>query len=320
MRSLTTVTLMVVITALTLVSPKVSLAWNDAGHKITTYIAWKQMTPQARAKAVEILLAAPEDSMLGAYFSGDSSRSLDVRNLEIFTVASTWPDIVRDRKFPVRYEKYHRSNWHYQNTFWTTKNGKPEFTESPEGVDGGRLIEKLGEFEKALADPNVPNSEKAIALAWFLHLAGDIHQPLHASGRITPEEPKGDQGGNLFSLSPKGTPREQAMNLHWYWDSIVTYVVDRKDACDSEYLPPLAASMSTKFPLSRFGTSMMSASFEDWKMESAKLAMTRVFPATLERGKMPGDAYKQNAMKVSEERLALAGFRIAEILNRIFSK
>lgn len=306
--------------ALFALSPSRSLAWNDAGHKITTYIAWKQMTPKARARAVELLLAAPEDSMLSAYFSGDSSRSLEIRNLEIFTVASTWPDIVRDRKFPVRFEKYHRSNWHYQNTFWRMNGGKAEFAPQPEGVDGGKLIEKLAEFEKTLADPNTTNAEKAIALAWFLHLAGDIHQPLHASGRITEEEPKGDQGGNLFTLTPKGTPRDQSMNLHWYWDSIVTAAIDRKDACDSEYLPPLATSMSAKFPLSSFGAPMISATFEDWRMESAKLAMTRVFPSTLERGKMPSDSYKQDALKISEERLALAGHRIAETLNRIFGK
>jgi hypothetical protein len=307
----------VALALLVLVSPMDSLAWNDAGHKITSYIAWKQMTPQARAKAVELLMAAPEDSMLSAYFSGDSSRSLEIRNLEIFTFASTWPDVVRDRKFPVRYEKYHRSNWHYQNTFWTTRDGKPEFTENPEGVDGGKLIEKLAEFEKTLADPNASNSDKAIALAWFLHLAGDIHQPLHASGRITDVEPKGDLGGNLFLLTPAGTPRDQQMNLHWYWDSIVTYAVDRKDACDGDYLPPLAASMSVKFPVSGFGKSLISASFGDWKLESAKLAMTRVFPSTLERGRMPDAKYKEDALRISEERLAASGHRIAAILNRV---
>ena len=320
MKHVTAVTSAFFLITLLLTLPTSSLAWNDAGHKITTYVAWKQMTPQARAKAVALLLSAPEDSMLGAYFSGDSSRSLEIRNLEIFTVASTWPDIVRDRKFPVRYEKYHRSNWHYQNTFWAYKDGKAEFVAHPEGVDGGRLIEKLGEFEKVLADPKAPDSEKAIALAWFLHLAGDIHQPLHASGRITEEEPKGDQGGNLFQLTPKGTPRDQQMNLHWYWDSIVTGAIDRKDACDSDYLPPIASSLSTKFPSSKFGPNFMSATFEDWKTESAVLAMTRVFPASLERNKMPGEAYKKDALGISEERLAAAGHRIAAVLNRIFDK
>lgn len=306
--------------ALTISSTAPILGWNDAGHKITSYIAWRQMTPQARAKAVELLMSAPEDSMLSAYFSGDSSRSLEIRNLEIFTVASTWPDIVRDRKFPVRYEKYHRSNWHYQNTFWTTKNGKPEFTPSPDGVDGGRLLEKLAEFEKIISDPAASNAEKAIALAWFLHLAGDIHQPLHASGRITDEEPKGDQGGNLFLLTPKGLPRDQQMNLHWYWDSIVTGAVDRKDDCDSEYLPPLAARMVRRHPFAKIAPALLSATFDDWRAESAQLAMTRVFSKSLERGKMPSASYEKEALKVSEERLALSGHRIAAILNRILVK
>lgn len=303
-----------VLLALTVFSPAAALGWDDAGHKITTFIAWQEMTPAARAKATEILLAAPEDSMLSAYFSGDS-RSESARQMELFMIASTWADIVRDRKFAVRYAKYHHSNWHYADTFWTEENGKIKLLGNTDG-EGGKAVEKLYEFEKLLSDPKASNADKAIALAWVLHLAGDIHQPLHASARVTDLEPKGDQGGNLFLLSPKDTPRDKQMNLHWFMDSIVGRNVLRGDACDSDYLVPIANSMIKKYPAKSADTV---ASFDVWQQESVKLTQEKVFTNELVRYQMPSEKYTKSVYELSQARLAAAGHRIAVLLNRILT-
>ena len=81
--------------------------WDDAGHKLTAYIAWERMTPQARETAVKILLSAPEDSHLSVFYLQDS-RSEAARKSELFMIASTWADIVRNRDFKNRYKKYHQ--------------------------------------------------------------------------------------------------------------------------------------------------------------------------------------------------------------------
>jgi len=293
-----------------------TLAWDDAGHKITAWIAWNQMTPKTRARVSEILLTAPEDSHLSSFFTQDS-RPLDARQRELFMIASTWPDIVRDRKFPNRYQRYHRGNWHYINTFWKRENGKIVMLDVQD-VDAGRATEKLYEFEKAIADPALSESDRAIAIAWILHIVGDIHQPLHASGRVTEQEPKGDLGGNLFLLTPEGTPRDQQVNLHWFWDSIVGRNVSRQgDDCDDSYLKQFVNDFSAKHPAVKI-SDIKDGKFDEWQMESAKLAMNSVFPETLIRNAMPSDEYKKSAMKISEERIALAGHRIAVMLNRIF--
>jgi len=296
--------------------PVTSLAWDDAGHKITAWIAWNQMTPKVRARVSEILLSAPEDSHLSSFFMQDS-RSLDARQRELFMIASTWPDIVRDRKFPNRYQRYHRGDWHYVNTFWKRENGKVVIVDVPD-VDAGRATEKLHEFAKAIADPKLSDADRAIAIAWILHIAGDIHQPLHASGRVTELEPKGDRGGNMFLLSPQGGPRDQEVNLHWFWDSIVGRNVPRPgDECDESYLGRFVGGFSAKFPAVGY-SDIKDGKFDEWQAESARLAMEEVFPDTLVRNRMPSDEYRKNAMKISEERLALAGHRIAALLNRIF--
>ncbi len=294
-------------------------AWDDTGHKLTGYIAWQQMSPNVREKVMKILLSAPEDSDLSVFYL-PGSRSDEAKKREFFMIATTWADIIRDRDFKVRYEKYHKSNWHYADTFWAQENGQVKILENP-NEEGGKAVEKLFEFEKVLKDATATNDDKAIALAWILHLGGDIHQPLHTSARVTELEPKGDQGGNLFLLTPKDTPRNQQVNLHWFWDSIVgRNTVRKNDACDADYLPPIAAKMMKKYPFAKMENRLSLGKFDVWQQESFKLATTDLFPPTLIRFQMPTENYKKNAFKISQEQIALAGYRLGAMLNQIFGQ
>ena len=289
-------------------------AWDDAGHKISAYIAWQRMSPEAREKAAKILLAAPEDSDLSVFYLQDS-RSAAAKQRELFMIAATWADIVRDRKFKERYDKYHKGNWHYSDTFWQTVNGKTEYLKDAE--EGGKAVEKLYDFEKVLRDASASDEDKAIALAWILHLGGDIHQPLHTSARVTELEPKGDQGGNLFLLTPKDAARTE--NLHWFWDSIVGRNIPRQnDACDSDYLPPLAESFMKKYPAAKMQNRLAPGQFDEWQKQSFALNQTAVFSPDLIRYQMPSAKYKKKAFNVAEQQLALAGYRLGEMLNQIF--
>ncbi len=294
------------------------LAWDDTGHKLTTYIAWERMTPQVREKVIKIILNAPEDSDLSVFYLQDS-RSAAVRQRELFMIASTWADIVRDRKFKNRFEKYHKGDWHYSDTFWRGTNGKVEILEKF-AEPKGKAVDQLFEFDKLMRDASASDADKAIALAWFLHLGGDIHQPLHTSARVTELEPKGDQGGNLFELTPKDTPREDKVNLHWYWDSIIGRNTPRlNDACDSEYIPVIAQSIIKKYPLSKMQNRLKIGKFNEWQTEGFEIAAKEFFPPTLIRYQMPSEKYKKRAFEIAQEQIALAGYRMSETLNQIFS-
>jgi hypothetical protein len=291
-------------------------AWDGTGHKIVAYIAWQQMSPAAREKAIKILLSAPEDSNLSAFYPQDS-RSTAAKQQELFMIAAYWADIIRDQKFKERF-KYHHGNWHYSDTFWTMENGQVKLIPNP-NEDGGKALEKLFDFEKVLKDPDAKDSEKAIALAWILHLGGDIHQPLHTSARVTDVEPKGDQGGNLFLLTPKDTPREKQRNLHSFWDGIIGATIPRQnDAPDAIYLPPIAAKIMKKYPVAKMQSRLELGKFDKWQQESFKLATTEVFPATLIRFQAASAAYKKRAFTISEEQIALAGYRLGAMLDQIF--
>ena len=293
-------------------------AWNDTGHKLTAYIAWEQMTPQTRERAIKILLSAPEDSDLSVFYLQDS-RSAAAKQREFFMIAATWADIVRDKNFKTRYAKYHHGNWHFLDTFWRETDGKVELVPELES-DKENAVERLFAFDKLLRDASASEADKAIALAWVLHLGGDIHQPLHDSGRVTQYDPKGDQGGNLFMLSPKDAKGEDRLNLHWYWDSIIDRNVPRaNDACDSDYLPAIAEQMMKKYPFAKMQSRLKIGKFDEWHQEGFQIASTKIYPSSLKFGEMPSENYKKMAFEIAQEQIALAGYRLGEMLNQIFA-
>ena len=296
-----------------------SYSWDDVGHKITGYIAWQRMSPTAKENVIKILRAAPEDSQLSTYFMAYGPKSNEMKGMEYFVFVPTWADVVRDRAFPVRYEKYHKSNWHYADTFWRQVDGKVEVIPSTE--PGGLGLEKLLEADKTMRDAAAKPGDKAIAIAWFLHIGGDLHQPLHTSARVTDREPKGDQGGNLFLLTPEGTKREDQVNLHWFWDSIVTRNVPYAPFCDEgTYIRSIAESYMLQYPFDSSKGNLMLGDYAGWQKEGFALANSEVFRADLKRFETPSDAYRRNAYAVSEQRLVMAGYRLGETLNGIFSK
>lgn len=304
--------------AFVLLQATLSFGWDDVGHKTTAYIAWQQMSPAAREAVIRILRTAPEDSDLSAFYMQYGAEPEDVRKLEYFMLVSTWADIVRDRAFENRYKKYHKSNWHYDDTFWKLTDGKVQILTGFE--EGGIAVNKLVEFDKALRSVSAPDKDKAIGIAWVEHLVGDIHQPLHTSARVTVQEPKGDQGGNLFLLTPEGTPREKQVNLHWFWDSIIGRNTPLKgDECERDYIISVASKIMKKHPRGSLASEIKLGEYEEWRKESFALAPTEVFSPDLVRFQMPSETYKKKAFKVSQRQLALAGYRLGDTLNQIFS-
>ncbi|MGC2238722.1 MAG: S1/P1 nuclease [Pyrinomonadaceae bacterium] len=301
---------------LILASP--AFAWDSVGHKLSAYIAWQQMTPATREKVMKIMLNASEDSGLSAFYPQDA-RSVAARQQEFFMIAAYWADIIRDQKFKER-NKYHHGNWHYSDTFWTMENGQLKLLQNP-SEDGGKALEKIFDFDKVLKNTTASDADKAVAIAWFLHLGGDIHQPLHTSARVTDLEPKGDQGGNLFLLTPKDTPREKQENLHSFWDRIIgSYIPRKNDAPDAIYLPEIGAKIMKKYPFAKMQDRLELGQYDKWQQESFKIATTEVFPPSLIRFQPAPQAYKKKAFSIAEQQIALAGYRMGATLNQIFGQ
>jgi hypothetical protein len=292
-------------------------AWNDLGHKVVSRIAWENMTPPTRAKVIALLKAAPPDADLSNLLATDA-RPLAIREQEFFLLASIWADMIRDGKFPARREKYHKSSWHYINFFWeqSTPGAAPkdrtDLKPEPENI-----VERLQYLQSFIADTTKEQSQRAIALAWVLHLVGDIHQPLHNSARVTATEPQGDRGGNLFLLDTTGA---QFRNLHSYWDGVLNLAFPQKPGeSDGVYINRMAQSILVHHPQAKMQPRLKLGKFEAWAREGYASTKSAIYPSWLRRYEMPSKKYRKHAYRVAEPAIALAGYRLAEMLNQLFA-
>lgn len=279
-------------------------AWDEFGHVVVARIAWENMTPQARDRAVQLLRAAPPGSGLGLGFpAGPLSPDQQMR---LFVTASHWPDDIRRSGHPGN--SLHRRDRHFVDTFWEQRTdfGRVMPSSLP---PFGDLLKDMPGLARQLTGSN--QGDAAMALAWIIHLVGDVHQPLHTSGRITPLDGEGDAGGNRFGL--QGRPD----NLHAYWDGVITRNHRRQQGeNDRDYLQRVAGDIAARHPRSAFTTDLAVADPVAWAGEGVVLAQRAVYRRPLRRDAQPPAAYNRSALAVAETRAALAGYRLAEVLNR----
>ncbi len=282
-------------------------AWDEVGHRVVARIAWRELRPETRVRAVALLRAAPEDAGLRALLPTDD-RDLESREREFFARAAVWADMIRDRDLEAN--RYDRPTWHYVNFFWS----RPAPDAPAELLDWplvGELLDQLERIRVSLGAPDRPAAERAIDLAWLLHLVGDLHQPLHCTARVTPQEPEGDRGGNLFRLGGDD-------NLHYFWDSIVTRRFDRREGeTDEALVDRIADTIVQAHPRSALAAELGRRDVRAWARESVDVVHATAYPATLRRGAPPGARYADAVYAAAARRIALAGYRLAALLEEL---
>ena len=252
-------------------------------------VTWEQMEDKTRSAAVELLESAPSDA-------GLALRALSPR--ELFLQAGYWPDVVRDEAWPARKEAYDRPTWHYVNHFW-----RDDGETLPEKGTLGELLERLELLGRGV--------ENGVAVAWLLHLVGDVHQPLHSSGRVTAREPKGDRGGNDFELDDP-----EAWNLHAYWDTILKRTHRKRHSEGSAaWVSRVAEELMALHPPQSLRDAIAVEDFEAWSNASAEIAMTRAYPEYLSRDAAPPARYEGEVSEIASKQVALAGYRLARLLD-----
>ena len=282
-------------------APRPARAWDDLGHMVTVRIAWSRLPAATRARIVALLAQAPADAGLA-----DLRPAADAdADLMFAAYASTWADLAR-RPEPAARHAYHRASWHYINWFWTeTASGAVEESSTlhPDSVN---IVSELRRQSAIVADTTRPAGERAIALAWVLHLAGDITQPLHTSSRVTPDHLDGDRGGNLFLL-------DRPMSLHWYWDRTLSERHPRESGeGDDAYVARVAALVAPRAPADTMG-----ADVERWARGAFALAEHDVYCCGIVEGSAAPPEYLTHADAIAEPAIALAGVRLAALLERL---
>jgi S1/P1 Nuclease len=293
-------------------------AWNSTGHELVAMIAYDQLSPQTRSKICDVLKHHPR---LSEDLLHDTNRAPD-DNLAMFLRAATWPDIVRYPAHPMNHTEHH-PHWHYVDFPFDLDGVK-----GPQPVtqwDGhsfpDNLIQAMQMLTAQLSDPQIAPGRKAIDLCWVEHLVGDIHQPLHATSMFSKEYPHGDQGGNqvMIRTSPSIT-----MPLHTFWDDVEGL------SLDPNVIRKTADRIEAEHPAAQLKDRVADLSVVDWAKESAALAKSVAYlNGTLPHATkaqwiddpsstpaLPA-GYERKALETADLRVALAGYRLAAVLENI---
>ncbi len=200
--------------------------------------------------------------------------------------ASTYADEIKsDRSFS-RY-----SNWHYVNYPLDSTYALSEKSEYGDIVRGSEYCISV------LRNPGSTREEKEFHLKLLVHFIGDLHQPMHA-GRSE------DRGGNDIQVRWFN----RGSNLHRVWDSDM---IESYGMSFSELAEELLRT-STR----QQREAAMAGSIVDWVEESHVLAK-KVY-ASVEKGEKLSYRYSYDYKEVMFERLRLAGWRLAYVLNEVF--
>ncbi|MBA2656888.1 MAG: S1/P1 nuclease [Tatlockia sp.] len=153
---------------------------------------------------------------------------------------------------------------------------------------------------------SVDDFSKGFNLRILIHVVGDLHQPLHAASQYSLSLPRGDKGGNLVKL--KANPI--APNLHSYWDKGGGFL--RSKPYTNKQLKKKAEHIEKKWPCF---VEKMNLDPKVWAQESHQLAVNKAYGLT--KGEKPDYQYQLMVKNISEQRLAIAGCRLAALLNKI---
>ncbi len=298
------------------------MAWGPIGHMAVANVAYQKLTPGAKTRVLDLLRLNPEYASWEKQIPAGTSA--EDRDRMIFMMASNWADDIKgdprysddgpDPNIPdgatssqnVGYaDLYRHRYWHFVDIPFS-----PDHTALP-AVPTPNIQTQIVAF-RAVLNSSQPDELKSYDLVWLVHLVGDIHQPLHATTRITKAKPKGDAGGNGVKLFGDAAP-----NLHAYWDDLAGFDCDfckNKSRCIDR---AMVFSKRLKAPAAM---AVRQTDPAEWARESLAAARSEVYRLPIEVSSgpytiVPQSAYDTAAYRLAQQRIALAGARLAEVLN-----
>jgi hypothetical protein len=300
--------------------PRVVLAWDDFGHMEVAAVAFKALKPKTKTRVAALLKLNPSypNWIVGAK-AADEPRVAFMR-------AATWADSIKsDPAYDVPdpqtgpaagpiggyTDHLKHSYWHYVDQPFSP-DGTP-LVPAPEP----NLATQIPLLQAALTDATSADYLQSYALVWLLHLVGDAHQPLHCVSRYDAADPGGDRGGNNVKISgnaqppvcddPRYCPFGPPNELHAFLDDI--------EGSGYATAPAWAAAKklakAPKPPAAVLDVGV-------WTAEGLDLAQTSIYVTPIGVGPGPftvNTAYQRDVSDLGKRRIALAGARLATLLN-----
>lgn len=277
-------------------------AWTRPGHMVTAAIAYDELQAQGDLQLIDAVGAMLERHPDRGPFEVAVDRETGAARVKrLFFECARWPDDARGTPFD-------HPTWHAALSPVDDKPAAPAARKMLGEADAAFALSV-----RTLANEQAPMTERAVALCWVMHLAGDVHQPLHTAQIQTPALPDGDRGGGLLFV--KDTVSNEIISLHWFWDDLVHRSGD-----------PVAAAARAKQLEQQYPRNALvegravAADFPKWRAESLKIAASIAyapgFPGAADKASaqpVPNE-YLRAAQPVAERRVALAGYRLADVL------
>ena len=252
-------------------------AFGALSHHVIARLAWSLMS-QAAKDRVAALLDGRQDA---------------------FVASSTWADEIRS----ARPETY---NWHFvdipvgQKRYDAVRDCAP--TEK-----GDCVVAAIARARAELEDVSRPQPLRAESLKFLVHFVADVHQPLHAIDNH-------DRGGNDVKVAALRGDDGRATNLHSAWDTgLINLSVETQAARADRLLSGLLARP-------RDGSLDVAA----WAEQSHDVAerVAYAYPGFSPAGPPAeaitlDEAYRAQALTAIDRQLAMAGSRLAALLNEI---
>jgi len=261
------------------------MAWHDEGHMVVAEIAYKHLSDPVKAKC---------DALIAVQLPLGASTN------NTFITASCWPD---DYKTELG-----TRNQHYID-MPISLDGTKTIEPKPASSD---LIRAIRDCVTTLQSTNASSTEQGTSLRYLIHFIGDIHQPLHCATGVTSLLPDGDLGGNKFPLLGEWK------NLHILWDAGGGFVADKLirplDSANQAILDAKVADIEKDHPYQP--TLKQIPDFMEWAKDSNGLAKSVCYEG-IHKNTAPSSQYIAKAKKLTDERLALAGHRLADLLELI---
>ena len=242
-----------------------AFSWGMTGHRIIGEIAQQHLTKKAKKELRKLI------------------------GKETLAWWSNWPDFIKSDS-----TWNHASPWHYVDLPGHME--KEKFVDELKKLPGKNLYTQIQAMLAELKDKSLPVEKRRVALYFLIHLAGDLHQPLHA-GRDE------DAGGNKIVVYWF----DKKTNLHALWDSML---IEFQQYSYTEYAKLLNIADENHIK------SWQSGSLEDWFYESHAISDS-IYDATPAESKL---SYKYNYkfQKTLDEQLLKGRVRLAELLNQAF--
>lgn len=294
-------------------------AWDATGHRVIAQIAYDNLTPHAKHEITKLFQVI---------------REKYPKNYNMVTSAAWMDSFKTDCPKDSTNCLLPPKTWHYMDRPYRIGSDVDLDMAAKEYVRAPNVVWAI---EKSVAEIQSPHNSykvKGLYLLFLIHLVGDVYQPLHNILGISSQfpAPEGDAGGNAYKIQFNKICRLKDMpfdvmhdigSLHTFWDQGAGEFtcVPIKNGWGG-YVDSLAKYYEHRM---RYSVKLhkkirkllrRNKTPQSWSLESYKYAR-QAYDTPF--GGQVSVTYVEKSKKIVDQQIILAGYRLAQVLNHIFS-